>query len=298
MKLRSHNLLTWVPHLFLFYKEKVFRKLMPIMVILTIYAILIAYFFQHATRYNLGQFHLIFSFILTIIIGFRVNTSYSRWWEGRILWGSIVNNCRNLALKFEIFTGLHVHPNFYQLLKKLPIIVKANLRKEIKEVEMELQLLGIEDTSSQHPVLLVIQRMYFILNQLRGEEKLRFEQYLALDTHLANLIDMVGGCERIANTHVPPAFAFFVKQALLFYALMFPFGWVDTFGFLIIPMMVMIVYILLGLEILSEELEEPFGKDDNDLPLNIISKNISRNIEQIALTGREFFKSDIQGNNP
>lgn len=52
----------------------------------------------------------------------------------------------------------------------------------------------------------------------------------------------------------------------------------------------MIVYILLGLEILSEELEEPFGKDDNDLPLSIIAKNVSRNIEQIALTGREFFK--------
>ncbi|KTD30637.1 bestrophin family ion channel [Legionella maceachernii] len=290
MKLRSHNLLTWVPHLFLFYREKVFRKLLPIIVILTIYAILIAHFFQHATRYNLGQFHLIFSFILAIIISFRVNTSYSRWWEGRILWGAIVNNCRNLGLKFEIFAGLDANPNFYELLKKLPIIIKANLRKDTREIESELRSLGIEEYSTQHPVLLVVQRMYFILNQLRNEEKLRFEQYLALDNHLANIIDMVGGCERIANTHVPPAFAFFVKQALLFYALMFPFGWVDTFGFLIIPMMIMIVYILLGLEILSEELEEPFGKDDNDLPLSIIAKNVSRNIEQIALTGREFFK--------
>lgn len=124
--------------------------------------------------------------------------------------------------------------------------------------------------------------MYQLLNQLRKENKLHLEQYLALDIHIANLIDMTGGCERIANTHVPPAFAFFVKQALLFYAIMFPFGWVDTFGFLIIPMMVMIVYILLGLEILSEELEEPFGKDDNDLPLTTIATNIVKNIEQIA----------------
>ena len=63
---------------------------------------------------------------------------------------------------------------------------------------------------------------------------------------------------------------------------MFPFGWIDTFGFLIIPMLLMMVYILLGLEILSEELEDPFGKDDNDLPLNAIAKNIVRNVEQIA----------------
>lgn len=293
MKPRSHNLLTWVPHLFLFYREKVFRKLIPISLIITIYAILIAHFFQNATRYNLGQFHLIFSFILTIIIGFRVNTSYSRWWEGRTLWGSIVNNCRNLGLKFDAFCGLKNYPSFLELLKRLPIIIKANLRKNTNEYMEELHALGIGEIGSQHPVLVVVQRMYFILNELRDQNKIRLEQYLALDTHLANIIDMVGGCERIANTHVPPAFAFFVKQALLFYALMFPFGWVDTFGFLIIPMMVMIVYILLGLEILSEELEEPFGNNDNELPLNIISTTISKNIEQIADTNLKFIEPNF-----
>ncbi|KTD69137.1 MULTISPECIES: bestrophin family protein [Legionella] len=282
MKLRTHNLLTWIPHLFLFYKEKVFRKLLPITIVVTIYAVIIACFFENATRHNLGQFHLIFSFILTIVIGFRVNASYARWWEGRILWGSIVNNCRNLGLKFDAFIGLQEHPDFYELLKKLPVIIKAHLRKDSKEIQTELLSLCIHEFEGKHPVLLVTQKMYCLLNQLRQEDKLQLEQYLALDTHMANLIDMTGGCERIANTHVPPAFAFFVKQALLFYTIMFPFGWVDTFGFLVIPMMVMIVYILLGLEILSEDLEEPFGKEDNDLPLNIIAKNIVRNIDQIA----------------
>lgn len=295
MKQRSHDLLTWIPHLFLFYKEKVFRKLLPITAVIIVYAILIAYFFQNATRYNLGQFHLIFSFILTIIISFRVNTSYARWWEGRTLWGTLVNNCRNLGLKFEVYLGLHNYPTFYELLRRLPVIIKANLRNDRKELKAELEALGIYDFDSQHPVLLVTKRMYFILNQLRNEDKLRFEQYLVLDGHLGNLIDMTGGCERIANTHVPPAFAFFVKQALLFYSLMFPFGWIDTFGFLIIPMMVMIVYILLGLEILSEELEEPFGKEDNDLPLSIISKNIARNIEQIAEPMNEPIGSGLKG---
>ena len=282
MKLKSHNLLTWVPHLFLFYKEKVFRKLLPIMIIIVIYAIVIAHFFENATRYNFGQFHLIFSFILAIIISFRVNTSYARWWEARTLWGAITNNCRNLGLKFDVFVGLQHHQEFYELLRKLPLILKAYLRNETDELNRELLSLCLHDVGSQHPILFVTKRMYIILNQLRQENKLQLEQYLVLDTHLANLNDMIGGCERIANTQVPPAFAFFVKQALLFYTLMFPFGWVETFGVLINPMMVMIVYILLGLEILSEELEEPFGKGDNDLPLNSIAKNIVRNIEQIA----------------
>ena len=161
-------------------------------------------------------------------------------------------------------------------------MVKTHLRKETNELESLLLSLCFHEPGGKHAVLLVMKRMYLIINQLRKENKLQLEQYLVLDSHLVNLNDIAGGCERIANTHVPPAFAFFVKQALLFYTLMFPFGWVETFGFLIIPMMVMIVYVLLGLEILSEELEEPFGKGDNALPLNNISKNIVGNIEQIA----------------
>lgn len=282
MKLKSYNLLTWIPHILLFYRDKVFRKLLPITAVIVLYAVIIAYFFENTHGYNLGQFHLIFSFILTVIISFRVNSSYSRWWEGRILWGSIVNNCRNLGQKFDIFVGLKGSPEFYNLLSKLPVIVTAHLRKNTKQLEKELLSLCIHDFSSQHPILLVTKRMYFILNELRQNNSLQLEQYLALDTHLVNLVDAVGGCERIANTPIPPAFSYFVKQALLFYVLMFPFGWADTFGYLVIPVMVMIVYIWLGLEILSEELEEPFGKGENNLPLSVITKNIVRNIEQIS----------------
>lgn len=284
MKLKAHHLISWIPHLFLFYKERVFRKLLPIMLILIIYEILVAIVYPHGPRYNLGQFHLIFSFILTIIISFRLNTSYARWWEGRILWGSILNNCRNLSLKFNTFVGLQQNPEFYQLILKLPRIIKAHLRKNDVEINKLLKSLTINNEDSKNPVLLVIQPMYAILNKLRDENKIRFEQYMALDTHLVNLIDMIGGCERIANTPVPHAFAFFVKQALLFYAIMFPFGWIETFGLLVLPMMIMIVYILLGLEILAEEIEDPFDKDDNDLPLDNIARNIELNIEQIAET--------------
>ncbi|KTD56454.1 bestrophin family ion channel [Legionella shakespearei] len=277
---KTHNLLTWVPHLFLFYKEKVFRKLLPIMVVLTVYEILIG--FLNITRHNLGQFHLIFSFILTIVISFRVNSSYARWWEGRTLWGSIVNNCRNLALRFDTYFGLKEHPEFFQLLSKLPVIVKANLRKDNKIISHELKALGFEDFTSLHPVVLVTQRMYAIINQFRDGSIDRMQQCALLETNLGNIIDMIGGCERIANTRMPPAFAFFVKQALLFYSLMFPFGWLNTFGVLIIPMMLMIVYILLGLEILSEELEEPFNICDNGLNLDVIARNIELNVAQIA----------------
>lgn len=283
MKKKTHDLLTWVPHLFLFYKERVFRKLLPIMVIITLYEIFVGFFLTHITRHNLGQFHLIFSFILTIIVSFRVNSSYSRWWEGRTLWGGIVNNCRNLALRFDTYFGLEQHPEFYQLVSTLPILIKANLRKDNALISNELQLLGLKTETIFNPVVVVTQRIYLIINQFRDGTLDRMQQCSLLESHVANLIDLAGGCERIANTRMPPAFAFFVKQALLFYALMFPFGWLNTFGILIIPMMLMIVYVLLGLEMLSEELEEPFNICDNGLNLDEICRNIQRNVEQISV---------------
>lgn len=292
MAKRSYNLLTWVPHLFLFYKERVFRKLLPVMVIITLYEILVGLVFSHITRHNLGQFHLIFSFILTIIISFRVNSSYSRWWEGRTLWGAIVNNCRNLALKFDAYFGLETNPEFYHLLHKLPVVIKANLRKDTKVWIKELNELGFKGEMDINPVVLITQQLYSFINKFRDGSLDRMQQCALLEANLASLIDAIGGCDRIANTRMPPAFAYFVKQALLFYVLMFPFGWLNAFGYLIVPMMLMMMYILLGLEILSEELEEPFNVCDTGLNLDVICRTIQLNVEQIerraSLTGITF----------
>ncbi|MBP7847507.1 MAG: hypothetical protein KAZ94_05190 [Burkholderiales bacterium] len=289
MKLgKTKNINTWLRHMVLFYRERIFRQLIPIMSLITIYSIIIVHLdrtwilFDRINNLNLGQFHLIFSFILGIIISFRVNTTYARWWEGRVLWGSIVNNCRNLGFKFDTFVGLEEHQEFYAYLRAFPVALKFQLRKDRTGMEKEFQKLGVDSGDIANPVLFLVNRMYKIINELRDSDQLRFEQYMALDTHLVNLIDMVGGCERILNTPPPAAFAFFVKQGLLFYALIFPFGWAEQFGYLIIPLLLVLVYILLGLEMLAEELEDPFGTDDNDLPLDAIAKNIVKNITFIA----------------
>ena len=289
MKLgQTKNINTWLRHMVLFHREKIFRQLIPVMSLIALYSIIIVHldrtwvFFDKINNLNLGQFHLIFSFILGIIISFRVNTTYSRWWEGRVLWGAIVNNCRNLGLKFDTFIGLEEHQEFYDYLRAFPMMLKFHLRQDRVGIAAEFQKLGLDSSDISHPVMLLADRMYKIINELRDNNQLRFEQYTSLDNHLVNLIDMVGGCERILNTPPPTAFAFFVKQGLLFYALIFPFGWAEQFGYLIIPLLLVLVYILLGLEMLAEELEDPFGTDDNDLPLDSIANNIVRNITEIA----------------
>ncbi|HCA89514.1 MAG: hypothetical protein CMF38_02800 [Legionellaceae bacterium] len=283
MPKKSYDLLTWIPHLLLFYKEKVFRKLLPIMVIITLYEFIIGFFFPHIARLKIGQFHIIFSFILTIIISFRVNVSYNRWWEGRTLWGAIVNNCRNITLRFDVYFDLKKHPEFLDLMQKFPAVVTANLRQnQLMLDELLFSLKTDKQALIAQPVVFLAHHIYAYIHKFRDGSIERMQQCALLESNIANLMDMIGGCERIAKTPVPPAFAFFVKQALLFYVLMFPFGWLDTFGLLIIPMMLMMIYVLLGLEILSEELEEPFLAWDNGLKLDTITQTIQANIEQIG----------------
>jgi putative membrane protein len=248
--------------------------------------------FEKLQAQNIGQFHLIFSFVLSILIAFRVNVSYARWWEGRGYWGTLVNNSRNLALKFNNYIGLKNDPEFFRYLSNFAYVLKFHLRGQIDTPESQdlIARLNLPPASDNHIPNSIINQMYKIINNYRVDGKISLEQYLAMDVHLANIIDLLGGCEKIVSTPIPIPFKIFVRQALLFYMIIFPFGWVEKFGFLIIPMIIVIVDVLLGLELISEDIEAPFnGSDDNTcslhghvLDLDGISLKIDRNVESIA----------------
>lgn len=264
-----------------------YRKIRLVTILLLLYSIAVVVaqllydnIFEEFGIQNIGQFHLIFSFIISILVAFRVNVSFARWWEGRGHWGALVNNSRNLALKFNSFIGLSEDKRFLTYLSNFATIFKYHIRNQQSECLELLTSFGYNLPLKEHIPNQVIQEMYKIINQYRIESKISLEQYLAMDTHLANMIDIVGGCEKIANTPIPKPFKIFVRQALLFYMLIFPFGWVEKFGFLIIPMIIIIVDILLGLELVSEEIEEPFSPN-NDVNSFISTK---LNLDSIALT--------------
>jgi putative membrane protein len=235
---------------------------------------------------NLGQFHLIFSFILSILVAFRVNSSYARWWEGRTLWGGLVNNSRNIALKFNNYIGLKYDPLFNLCLQNFPTLFKYHLRRQRPECEKILTELGLKFKPTDHLPTIVINYMYQRINFYRNNGTISLEQYLVMDKHLANIVDVVGGCEKISNTPIPLPFKVFVQKALHFYMIVFPFGWAETFGILIIPIIIVFVYILSGMEILAEDMEDPFEENQgghyNNLPLDTISENIRNNIKSIA----------------
>ena len=275
------------------YKDPLFKKLRKTIIFLSIYSAIIIYgetffnkIFDKMLLTNLGQFHLIFSFVLSILVVFRVNSSYSRWWEGRTLWGYLVNNSRNLALKFNNYIGLKNDPLFNQCLQNFPRLFKHHLRSHHPTCENIINEIGLKFKPTDHLPTIVINYMYQRINFYRNNNQISLEQYLVIDTHLANIIDVIGGCEKISNTPIPAPFKVFVNRALHFYMMVFPFGWAETFGILIIPIIIVFVYILSGLEILAADIEDPFEENEtghyNNLPLDTISETIRNNVVAIS----------------
>jgi ion channel-forming bestrophin family protein len=298
LKFLKNSEFQFLPLIFTKHHQPIYQKLKRTTIYLILYSIFVVVFqifyekwFDKLQLDHIGQFHVIFSFVLAILIGFRINTAYARWWEARSFWGALVNNSRSLAIKFNAYIGLTNNQDFLAYLTKLPALLKHHLCKEKAESQKIMTLLALPVSTSSNMPSTIVNEMYRIINQYRIDGKLSLEQYLSLDQHLANIIDVVGGCEKIANTPVPSLFKIFVRQALFFYMVSFPFGWVEKFGFLIIPMMIVIVDILLGLELVSENIEAPFEDrhdegcihSDLDLKLDNISRTIADNVQAIAL---------------
>ena len=102
-----------------------------------------------------------------------------------------------------------------------------------------------------------------------------------LDKELSGYLEVCGGCERIKNTPIPYSYSSFIKKFIVLYVLALPIGYVINIGYFIIPLTVFIYYVLMSLEIIAEEIEDPFNNEENDIPMESIAQNIERNIDLI-----------------
>src|SRR5918993_443077 len=106
----NYNPREWFSFIFIFHKTDTFRKLFPLIIALCVYSWIIAYleieYFQLGESShikNIPLMHSLLGLVISLLLVFRTNTAYDRWWEGRKLWGSLVNNSRNLAIKLQSF---------------------------------------------------------------------------------------------------------------------------------------------------------------------------------------------------
>lgn len=291
----SYNPKDWFTFIFRFHKADTFRKLLPLIIGICIYAGIVAWLEMYVWKLsdtshvkNIPLMHGLLGFAISMLLVFRTNTAYDRWWEGRKLWGGLVNNSRNLAMKLSTMLPADDKNQRAFFRKAIPAYAYAlhnHLHKEQTRVELF-------DTEEHKPIFDSIDHtkhipnqvaliMYRHIYQLHENNTISGEQLLFLKDEMQSFTDICGACERIKNTPIPFSYSVFIKKFIFFYIMTLPFGYVFQLGFYVIPVVAFVFYVLASLELIAEEIEDPFGGDENDVPTALIAKNIHRHISEI-----------------
>lgn len=234
---------------------------------------------------NIGMIHSLLGFVLSLLLVFRTNMAYDRWWEGRKLWGKLVNDSRNFVIKINSILPENDVKNRTQIAKYLrffPYFLASHLSKESTRLVLDEDFSDLQKELQHHPpaelVFLLTKKLY----QLKKENKISDTEMLFLDTQLSGFLDVCGGCERIKNTPIPYSYSSFIKKFIIFYVMALPVANVVNLGGFMIPITMFVYYVLMSLELIAEEIEDPFNNDENDIPMEAISQNIERSINLIS----------------
>ena len=284
----SYNTKDWFTFIFRFHKADTFRTLLPIMIAIGFYSAIIGYFEVEYWKLeedsyvkNITIMHGMLGFVISLLLVFRTNTAYDRWWEGRKLWGSLVNNSRNLAIKLSAILIDENDKLFFR--KAIPSFANV-LHKHLKNEETAKQLfddLDLEIDHHKHKPNQVAMLLFQKVNELYVAKKITGDQLIILNSEIQSFTDVCGACERIKNTPIPYSYSAFIKKFIFFYVMTLPFGYSFSLGYYVAPVVVFIFYVLASLELIAEEIEDPFGGDVNDLPTKKIAENIKKHIEEI-----------------
>ncbi|MEM9460529.1 MAG: bestrophin family protein [Myxococcota bacterium] len=232
---------------------------------------------------------------LGIFLGFRNNTSYDRFWEGRKLWGRLVNTTRTLARQVQMMVGPQqetpgTSPEQAQVHQELVYRIIAYVhafRLHLRDQPLGDELEGLLPDDERQALEGQLNRPLAILRELGARFRDLWQQgkihplhLPALEQSLTMLTDIQGACERIKSTPIPSSYTVLIHRIVAVYAFALPFGIVETVGIATPEVVAIIAYAFFGLDAVGEEIEEPFGTDVNDLPLHTLSRMIEINLRQ------------------
>ena len=235
--------------------------------------------------------NVVFSLVLGLLLVFRTNTAYERFWEGRKAWGKIVVAVRNLSRQLQVAVSEHsaeersAKVSTLKLLGAFAIATKLRLRSEPISPDLEAilspqQILQLQQAKNP-PLTILLWIAQYLQNQ-HQQQSLAMDQLSAMNSSLEQMTEALTGCERILNTPIPLAYAIHLHQLLLMYCLSLPFQMVEEFTLWTAFLTMLISFILLGVEEIGQQIENPFGYDTNDLPLDQICQNLLEQIEELT----------------
>ncbi|HCN48472.1 MAG TPA: hypothetical protein DIT10_05165 [Chryseobacterium sp.] len=231
----------------------------------------------------------LFGFVLALFLGFRNNASYDRFWEGRKLWGALLNTARSLTrqaltLKNGKESNVSV-PEFVQLLGAFIFALKHQLRgtdayEDLKERLNEDQLKIV--AASKYKPAVIMRLLGEWVQKAKEEGSIDSIQQTRFDENFDKLSDIVGGCERIVSTPLPYSYRVLLHRTVYIYCFLLPFGLVDSLRWFTPLIVVFVAYTFVAFEAIADEIEEPFGTEANDLALNTMSVMIEETIHEMA----------------
>lgn len=229
--------------------------------------------------------------VLGLLLVFRTNTAYDRFWEGRKAWGLVVVNTRNLAREMQVAIAAS-HPAeqaeklaMLRLLPTFAILTKQRLRRQHQPQELA-PLISADALAKlqqvQNQPLEITLWLGAYLQQQYAAGRLDATSFWQMKAGLNNLIEGLTSCERISGTPIPKDYAVYLKRLTTIYSVCLPFNLVEKLGWWAIAIVALICFVLYSVEQIGDSIEDPFGCDSNDLPLEELCRTILNNVEQLT----------------
>ncbi|NDY93310.1 bestrophin family protein [Ideonella livida] len=246
----------------------------------------------HGLELSTAPFSLI-GIALAIFLGFRNSVSYDRFWEARKLWGGLLVASRCLLRQAQTLTGrAPTDPavrEFCHLLVALASVLRHQLRHSLASpaAQADLQRLLPADLAAavaraQYPCVRLLRELAAWVRRQHTEGRLSEVAVQSMDRNLDELTLYHGSCERIAATPIPYAYSVLLHRTVTVYCTLLPFSLVSAAGVLTPVVSVFIAYAFMALDAIACELEEPFGTEPNDLPLNAMCLTIERSLLELC----------------
>ncbi|MDQ1692629.1 MAG: ion channel-forming bestrophin family protein [Acidobacteriaceae bacterium] len=280
----------WWSMLFV-WRGSIVRKILPQLSIvagLSVFAVWTAgHMFRHKVPLNSTPFTLT-GVSLALFLGFRNSSAYDRWWEGRRLWGSLLNTARSLTREALTMTdgsaATERTREFVHLVIAFAYATRDQLRGKPFQHGAELLSvpLAAEVNQARYKPALLLRAMGEWVSQRQREGLFGEVTASTFDRNLNELSNVLGGCERIASTPVPFSYSVMIHRVVYFYCALLPFGLVDAIAWMTPVVSLVIAYSFIALDVLASELEMPFDLEENDLPLDTICRTIELSLREMT----------------
>lgn len=278
----------------------IFGKITKELIFVTAYtvAVVVLYEYYHLTGITIPlAVPALLGTVISLLLAFRSNQAYDRWWEARILWGAIVNDSRSLTRQILYFIDDPYYSAEIQLFKE------RFVRRQIawcyglsQSLRNDSPLTGLERLMKEEEIEFISKYKNVPMSILELHAKdirialkegwINQYQHVQIDTTLSNLCDRMGGSERIKNTVFPVTYSKYLNMTINLFILMLPFGLIEVFGYMVVPVVIAIAASFLLIEKMAIHLQDPFENKPTDTPTTTISRTIERDLCQMLNDSR------------